>query len=180
MQKNVIVFGLMAGLIVAAVMTYSTVMYYQQADFDSNMLLGYASMLVAFSFIFVGIKNVRDKYNDGWISFGKAFQIGLFISLIGSSIYVLVWLVDYYWFIPDFMDKYSAHVLKEAQANGASQVELQQQLDQLNVYKELYKNPLFVILLTYLEILPVGLLISLISALLLKRKATHPARLPTS
>jgi hypothetical protein len=171
MQKNVIVFGLIAGLLVSAFMIYSTARCYSTEDFDSNIVLGYAAMLVAFSFIFVGIKNVRDKYNDGVISFGKAFQVGLFISLTASSIYVAVWLVDYYWFIPDFMEKYTAHVLKEAQAKGASQAELKEQVAQMNYYREMYKNPLFVVLLTYAEILPIGLVISLMSALILKRKA---------
>lgn len=151
-------------------MICSTARCYSTGDFDSNVVLGYAAMLVAFSFIFVGTRNVRDKHNNGVISFGKAFQTGLLISLIASSIYVTVWLVDYYWFIPDFMEKYTAHVLKETQAKGASKAELKEQIAQMNYYREMYKNPLFVVLLTYLEILPVGLVVSLISALILKRK----------
>ena len=179
MQKNVIVFGLIAGLIVCAVMVYSTAMCYSNADFDSSMVLGYASMLVAFAFIFVGIVNVRDRYNNGVISFGKAFQIGLGITLIASSLYVVVWLVDYYLFVPDFMEKYTAHVLQETQAKGASQAELKEQVAQMKSYQEMYKNPLFVVLITYAEILPVGLLVSLISALILKRKANNPAGITT-
>jgi hypothetical protein len=170
MRKNVIVFGLIAGLLVAAFMIYSTARGYSTEDFDSNIILGYAAMLAAFSFIFVGIKNVRDKYNGGVISFGKAFQTGLLITLVASSIYVSVWLVDYYCFIPDFMEKYTAHVLKETQEKGANQAELKEQVAQLKYYREMYKNPLFVVLLTYAEILPVGLVISLMSALILKRK----------
>ena len=151
-------------------MIYSTVQCYRNADYEGSMVLGYAAMLVAFSFVFVGIKNFRDKYNHGVISFGKAFKIGLYISLIASSMYVVVWLIDYYLFIPDFMDKYGAHVLKEAKNAGASAAEIEEKITEMAEFKELYKNPIFVVLITYSEVLPIGLIISLISALILKKK----------
>lgn len=170
MKRNVWVFGLIAGLIVTAFMLYSSCNCYSDANFKSSEIIGYTGMLIAFSFIFVGIKNYRDKYNNGVISFGKAFMTGLYITLIASSLYVAVWLVEYYLFMPDFMDKYCTHMLNEAKANNASQATLDKTIAQVNTYKELYKSPIMVILLTYMEILPIGLVIALISALLLKRK----------
>lgn len=143
---------------------------YSSGNFEGNMLLGYASMILAFSLMFVGVKNYRDKYNGGIISFGKAFRIGLYITLVASTLYVLVWLVDYYVFIPDFMDKYSAHVINKAQNSGASANEIAAKTKEINTMKEMYNTPLMVVLLTYMEIFPVGLIISIISALILKRK----------
>lgn len=176
MKKNVIVFGLIAGLIVSVLMVLSMAKCSSDPDFEHSMLLGYASMILAFSFIFVGIKNYRDKYNDGVITFGKAFKIGLYISLIASTIYVIVWLVDYYMFIPDFMDKYVAHVLRDAKRDGASAAELASKAKELASSQEMYKNPIMVVLFTYLEILPVGLLVSLLAALILRKK---PGNRPT-
>jgi hypothetical protein len=69
------------------------------------MLIGYASMLIAFSLVFVGIRNYRDKFNEGVISFGKAFKIGIMIVLIASTMYVVAWLIDYFFFIPDFFNR---------------------------------------------------------------------------
>lgn len=171
MKKIVIVCGLIGGLILGIVLLVSVGLCYNKDDFSGNMVLGYASMVLAFSLIFVGVKNYRDKYNGGIISFGKAFKIGLFISLITSTIYVVVWLFDYYLFIPDFMDKYAAHVLRECKATGATAAELQEKTAEMAQYKEMYKSPVGVILFTYLEVLPIGLLVSLISALILKKKA---------
>jgi len=171
MKKTVWVCGLIAGLLVTTMMVYSTLRCRNDPDFQGNMVMGYAAMVLAFSLVFVGIKNYRDKYAGGVLTFGKAFKIGLYITLIASTLYVLVWLVDFYLFIPDFMDKYAAHVIKEKQASGASIQEIQQQTAQMNSMKEMYRNPIFVVLLTYAEILPVGLVITLISALILKRKA---------
>lgn len=171
MKKIVIVFGLIAGLIVSAMMLFSIANCYNSANFEGSMVLGYASMLLAFSFIFVAVKSYRDKHNNGIISFGKAFQIGLYISLIASTLYVIVWLFDYYLFVPDFMDKYTAHVILEAKKANVSPSEMAVQIKDMNEYTEMYKNPLFVILLTYAEILPIGLIVSIICALILKKKA---------
>jgi Protein of unknown function (DUF4199) len=178
MKKNVLVFGLIAGLIVSCMMLYSVSQCYRSEDFDGSMVLGYAGMLLAFSMIFVGVKNFRDKYNNGVISFGKAFKIGLYICLVASTMYVMVWMVDYYFFVPDFMDKYTAHLLHKAEVAGASQQELQQKAAELAKNNEMYKNPIIMILFTYLEILPVGLVIALISAAILRRKSKGPVVAP--
>jgi hypothetical protein len=134
------------------------------------MLYGYTLMLLAFSLIFVGTKITRDKYNGGVISFGKAFRVGLYITLIASTVYVAVWLIDYYVFIPDFADKYGARLLATMKASGASQAEIAKQTAANASFSQMYKNPVFIVLLTYIEILPVGLLVSLISAWVLKRR----------
>ena len=173
MKKNVIVYGLIAGIIVSVFML-STVNYLSHCegsvDYNTSMLIGYASMLLAFSLVFVGIRNFRDKYNNGVITFGKAFKTGLYIVLIASTIYVLAWLVDYFFFIPDFMDKYAAHMVDELKASGASAAEIEKQTTEMAEFGEMYKNPFFNALMTYMEILPLGLIVTLISSLILKRK----------
>lgn len=170
MKKNIIVCGLIGGTFLAVFMLASVAACYRNEDFEGNMWLGYASMILAFSLIFVGVKNFRDKFNEGFVSFGQAFKMGLFISLIASSMYVIAWLIDYYVFIPDFMDKYGAHVIREATREGASATEIAQKVSDVNQMKDMYQSPLMVVLITYAEVLPVGLMISLISAFILKRK----------
>ena len=170
MKKNIVVCGLIGGTFLTIVMVASAAACYKNDDFQGSMWLGYSSMILAFSLIFVGVKNFRDKFNGGFVSFGQAFKMGLFISLIASSMYVIAWLFDYYLFMPDFMDKYSAHVIRQATKDGATAMELASKNSEISSMKEMYKNPLMVVLITYLEVLPVGLLISLISALILKRK----------
>jgi hypothetical protein len=169
MKKNIIICGLIAGLIVTSWMV-AAMAGYKSDYFEGSMLLGYTTMLVAFSLILVGIKNYRDKYNGGTITFGKALKIGLSITLIASTIYVIVWMIDYYYFIPDFYEKYSAHMIAKMKAAGATQAELQKQMADMQSYGKMYKNPFFNAMITYCEILPVGLIVSLISALILKRK----------
>lgn len=174
MKKNIIIYGLIAGLLVSTFMLV-TVNYMSHCegsvDYNTSMLIGYASMLIAFSLVYVGIRNYRNKYNGGVISFGKAFQIGILIVLIASTMYVVAWLIDYFYFIPDFAEKYASHSLERLRASGASQVELDKEAKEMADFVRMYKNPFFNAMMTYVEILPVGLIVTLISALILKRKS---------
>jgi hypothetical protein len=172
MKRNVLVFGSIAGLIVSTFMFVSMLLLTKNPDFEGagSMLVGYASMLIAFSFVFVGIKNFRDKHNNGAITFGKGFKIGFFISLIASTMYVITWSIEFNLFIPDFMESYAAHMVKQIKESGASQLEIDKKIAEMAYYKEMYKNPIFMVLLTYAEILPVGTLVALISAAILRKK----------
>ncbi|MBL7703589.1 MAG: DUF4199 domain-containing protein [Ferruginibacter sp.] len=170
MKKIVIVNGIVAGLIVGTIMFITVGIYHKTGDFENGMLVGYASMLLAFSMIFVAVKNYRDKHNGGIISFGKAFKIGILITLIASSIYVAVWLFEYYVFYPDFGEKYTAQMLEKLKAGGASDTEIARQAKEMAGFNEMYKNPFFNALITYTEILPVGLLVTILCSFILKRK----------
>jgi hypothetical protein len=169
MKRTVLVFGSVSGLLIAAWMVGTIAYCYSVNNYQGSMLVGYAAMLLALSLVYVGVKNYRDKENAGVISFAKAFQIGLLISLVASTVYVIAWTIDYHLFVPDFMERYSAQYLQDLQKGGATTSEIASKARELNSMKELYKNPLMVILFTYLEILPVGLFVSVISALLLRR-----------
>ena len=173
MKRNVWIFGLVLGTIMCVNMVYMMNLVYHNPDFTGNEVVGYTAMVVVFSLTFFGIRNYRNKELNGVISFGKAFKTGALIALIGSTMYVVVWLFYYYLFIPDFIDKYTLHVLKDAGEKGAAEVAAKTK--EMAEFKEMYKNPLFVVLITYSEVLPVGLVVALISSLILKRKVKKEA-----
>lgn len=177
MKKIVLVCGLIAGAIVTIMMVISTIVLNKNETSQGSLWLGYTSMILAFSLIFVGIKNYRDKQNNGVIGFGKAFKIGLYITLIASTIYVLAWLVEYYVLIPDFMDKYTNSIIQQMKNSAATAADITKKMQEMESYRQMYKNPLFVILLTYVEILPVGLIVCLIAAFILKKPARTTASL---
>ena len=175
MKKNVLVFGLISGTIISLFMALSMANCFGTNHFGaSSMIIGFTAMIVAFSFVFVGIKNYRDKYNGGVINFGQAFMTGLWITLIASTMYVITWMIEFHYFMPDFMDKYAAVMIEQTKASGLPPAELQSELDKIASMKENYQNPFYRVLYTYIEILPVGLIIALISALILKRKYRNP------
>lgn len=176
MKKNILIHGLIGGIVVSILMIL-IVNYASHCngnvDLETSMLIGYASMLIAFSLVFVGIRNYRNKYNGGVISFGKAFKVGILIVLVASTTYVVAWLIDYYFFIPDFADKYAMHMMDSLKASGASQAEIDAQAKEMADLVTMLKNPFFNAIMTYIEILPVGLIVALISSLILKRKPVN-------
>lgn len=175
MKKVVLVFGLISGIISSVLMALSMASLNKSGGCsEDGMIIGYASMLLAFSLIFVAVKTFRDKYNGGIISFKNAFLIGLYISLITSTMYVITWAIEYNLFMPDFMDKYADAAIQAAKASGKSEKEIAKQVSEMATMKKDYSNPIFFTLYTYLEILPVGILVSLICAAILKRKEKKP------
>ena len=172
MNKTIWICGVLAGVISVSWGVVSDGLIQDHLSLNTRMLFGYATMILAFSLIFVAIKNYRDTNNHGQITFGKALGIGLFITLIASTVYVLVWMIDYKYFVPDFGEKYTAQVLAEMKANGASAAAMQKETANLTATMTKYKtSPLFRILFTYLEIVPVGVVVSLMAALILRKNS---------
>jgi len=172
MKKTIWVCGIIAGIISVSWGVVGESLSSDSLSLNTRLVLGYATMILAFSLIFVAVKNYRDTHNQGQITFGKALGIGLLITLIASTVYVVVWMIDFKYFVPDFGEKYTAQALAEMKANGASAAAMQKEMADMTATMEKYKtNALFRILLTYSEIVPVGVVVSLIAALILKKKS---------
>jgi len=170
MKKNVIVFGLISGGLIATFGVCSVYLSDVINNYNGSMYIGFGAQILALSLMYVAIKNYRDKENGGIVSFGKAFQIGLYISLIASTMYVIAWAIDYHYFLPDFMEKYTAHMVSQAQSSRLSKAKIAAQIAQAAAEKKMYENPFWFTLITYREIFPTGLIVSLITALILKKK----------
>jgi hypothetical protein len=172
MKRTVLTYGLIAGAVVSAFMSTTMLISAKDKNFEggtSSMIVGYLGMLIAFTLIFVAVKSYRDKQNNGTITFGKALRIGLLISSIASTLYVITWAIVYKNFLPDYMERYSAAMAAQAKTT-LSGPELEAKLDELKKAKEMYATPLGFTLFTYAEILPVGILVSLVAALVLKKR----------
>ncbi|RZM06414.1 MAG: DUF4199 domain-containing protein, partial [Pedobacter sp.] len=143
----------------------------QNETFDKyGMYLGFTSMIIAFAFIFVAIRKYRER--NGGVTFWKGLQIGLLITLIASTFYVITWMIEFHYFIPDFMDNMIAAQVKNWKAEGLSQVEIDKNMIKMESYREMYKSPVIVVLFTYMEILPLGIVVSLLAAGILRQRPT--------
>lgn len=167
-------YGLLSGFVIIVTMIAGIALSDSQSFFSSEWF-GYLVMLVALTFIFVGVKRYRDVERGGVIKFGPAFAMGLGIAAAAGAAYVTVW--EVYLAMTDykFMDQYIAGIMRARQAAGVSAAVMAEEMAKLESMRVNYANPLFRIPMTYLEIFPVGLLVSLVSALLLRNPKVLPA-----
>jgi hypothetical protein len=168
MKKIVLTFGLISGAIFALMM-FVTQPLVGRVSFDKLEIVGYTTIVVAFLMVFFGIRSYRETVGGGKISFGRAFKVGILITLISSACYVLAWQIVYYKLAPDFVDKYGDYMIEKTRASGATPEEIETQRQRMQTFKEWYKNPLINVALTLMEPLPIGVLITLISSLILRR-----------
>jgi hypothetical protein len=143
---------------------------------DHSLLLGYTIMLVALSMIFFGIKAYRDRELGGVIHFMPALFMGLGISIVSGIIYVLVWEVYMAATNYTFMNAYVESYIAQQKAAGITGAALDKIVAEMEQMKVQYADPLFRMPMTFMEIFPVGLLISLISAAVLRNPKVLPAR----
>ncbi|HKP47588.1 MAG TPA: DUF4199 domain-containing protein [Pyrinomonadaceae bacterium] len=169
MKKIVLTFGLISGLIGAA-MFVATLPFHDQIGFDKGIFVGYTTMVIAFMLVFFGIRSYRENVGNGEISFGRAFAVGILITVVSCLCYVVTWEIIYFKFMPDFMDKYANYVIAKERAAGASQQLIDAKLQEMKNFKAMYDNPFFNAAITFTEPFPVGFLITLVSALILRRR----------
>jgi hypothetical protein len=171
-MKYALVYGLLSGSVIAAVITAALVL---GPEGTHSLWFGYLVMLVALTFIFVGVKRYRDVERGGVIKFLPAFGMGLAIAVVAGIAYVCVWEAYLAATGYRFMDEYIAAMIRHSQAEGASAAAIAAQVAEMESMRASYANPLFRLPLTFLEIFPVGLLVALISAALLRNPKLLPA-----
>ena len=169
MKKTVLTFGLISGVIISVLMGGSLLIANKIGP-GHSMVLGYTIMVASFLLIYFGVRSYRDNTLDGQISFARAFACGILITLITTVCYVATWEVLYFNFMPHFMDTYFAAQIHQIQSSGLDPNTTAQKVAAIQHAQQLYQNPLINIAYTTIEPLPVGLLITLISAALLRRK----------
>jgi hypothetical protein len=170
MKKTVLTFGLIAGVIISVLMD-SSLLLSGKIGSGHSMVIGYTIMVASFMLVYFGIRSYRDNTLAGQISFGRAFACGILIALITTVCYVATWEILYFNFMPHFMDSYFAAQIARIQSSGLDPATTAAQVAAIQRSQQLYQNPFVNMAYTFIEPLPVGILITLISAAVLRRKA---------
>jgi len=173
MKKTVLVFGLISGLIISVLMG-GALLLSNKIGPGHSMVLGYTIMVASFLLVYFGIRSYRDNNLAGHISFGRAFACGILITLITTVCYVAMWEVFYFNFMPHFMDSYFAAEIHKVQSAGLDPATTAARVAAIQRSQQLYQNPFVNMAYTFIEPLPVGLIITLISAGVLRRKSPSP------
>jgi Protein of unknown function (DUF4199) len=176
MFRNILIHGLIAGLVVGGISFAMFTAMGDDHDFENGMVIGYATMLVALSAVFVGIKRYRDRELGGVIRFWPAFGMGVAMSVIAGILYTLSWEASQAVTGGDFMGAYTTFVLEQARARGESAEAIARLSAEMAEFKVMYAKPWFRLPMVFSEIFPVGVLVSLVSAALLRKPGFLPAR----
>ena len=169
MKKTVLTFGLISGAVSSLLMVV-LMSFIDRVGFDHGMIIGYTVIVVSLLLVPFGIRSYRDNVLDGSISFGRAFGVGILITLISCICYVVAWEIVYYTFLTDFVEKYASYMIEKARASGASQEAIEVTRQEMKSMKAMLDNPLINAALTFTEPFPVGLLVTVISAAILRKK----------
>ena len=166
--KVVIKYGAISGLLIVSSWYIGYIVSGGNHDMGGGEIVGYAIMLLALTAVFMGIKSVRNE--KGSLSFKEGFFNGLGITLVASIIYVIGWMIYVPSFAPDFADKYGDSQIELVKEQEISEAEKEKQIEEISSWIETYKQPHVMAAMTFAEIFPIGLIVTLISALILKRK----------
>lgn len=169
MRKIVLTFGLIAGVVLSAMMLL-TLPFMDRIGFDKGVVIGYTTMVLAFLTIYFGVRSYRDTVAGGSVTFGRALAVGLMITAVASVCYVVTWELIYYKLAPDFGAKYAAYAVEKAKASGATEAQVAAKAKEMADFVEMYESPLVNVAITFLEPLPVGLVFTLVTAGVLGRK----------
>ena len=172
MKKVVLVFGLISGVISSAMM-FLTLPLINKGLLDHGLVVGYTAIFLSFLLVFFGIRSDRENAG-GTISFGRATAVGLLITLISCAFYVGSWEIIYFKLMPDFVDNYAARSIDAMREKGATEAAIAAKKIEMEKMKALYNNPLINVAVTFIEPFPVGLIVTLVSAAIL-RKRNPPA-----
>ena len=170
MKKTVLTFGLISGFIISTLMGLSLLLA-DKIGSGHSMALGHTIMVASFLLIYFGVRSYRDNTLAGEISFGRAFACGILITLITTVCYVGTWEILYFNFMPHFMDSYFAAQVHRIQSSGLDPATTAAKVAAIQRSQQLYQNPLVNMAYTFMEPFPVGLIITLVSAAILRRKA---------
>jgi hypothetical protein len=170
MKKTVLTFGLISGA-VSSLMMVATLPFIDSLGFDKGAIVGYTAIVLSFLLVFFGIRSYRENVGAGRITFGRGFAVGILITVVSCAFYVATWEVIYFKFMPEFADKWAGYMVTQAKASGASQAAIDAKVKEAGEFKVMYDKPLMNAAITFTEPFPIGLLVTLISAATLRKRA---------
>jgi hypothetical protein len=169
MKKDVLKYGLLSGLVLAILMGV-TVPFEHHIKASYGMAVGYTIMVLSFLIVFVGVRHYRDVECGGYLTFGRAFAAGVLMMLISCACYVAMWEVLTATVEKNFAHDYTAGMVKRAQNSGLQGAALEAKIAEAHKFEVMYSNPLYRMTMTLLEPLPVGIVMALVTAGILRRK----------
>lgn len=168
-KRTILTWGLIAGAVSISMML-ATMPFVDRIGFEHGMVIGYTALVLSALMIYPGVRSYRDNVAGGRMPFGKGLLVGLGIALVAAVCYGVIWAIVYANFMPDFCDKYTAYTIEQVKSSGGSAEKIAEATAQAAQMKRLMDNPLTNAAMAFLEPFPIGILVSLVSAGILRKK----------
>lgn len=169
MKKTVLTFGLISGAVSAGMML-ATLPFIDTLDLGKADTLGYTSIVLSALLVFFGVRSYRENVGAGRLTFGRGFAVGILITLVSSACCVVAFEIIYFKLMPDFGEKFSACMVERARASGASPQKIDETARLAQSLRQMYDNPAINAALTFAERFPIGLVVTVLSAAILRKK----------
>ncbi len=132
--------------------------------------ISYVNLICPLLFVYFGIRYYRDHINDGSITFMKALGLGLLIIIIPAAAFGIIETVYVLYIDPKFYETIAAYDLEQYRKSlppAALALKVKEMQEQIT----LEKNPAYNFVLMFLSIGSVGVIMTVISSVMLMRKA---------
>lgn len=173
MGKKILFYGLISGFILTGFFLLSHLLFMKNFSaemWETGEIIGYSSMLIALTAIFFGVKSYRDRVLGGKITFGKAFALGAGISALSSIIFGIYVYFLYIAISPELSGKMIEVYREKIKTSGQTQEAVTKQLEEFEKEAPMWKNPFLQSFVMLITVFMIGLVISFITAIILKRK----------
>ena len=174
MKKTVIRYGIYASLLMVLLSAIDFFVLAKMASFAVQEVAGYLTMLLSMIFVFIGIRHYRDHVNGGILSFWQGVKIGLLIVLLPSLCFGLFDILYTEVIHPGWMNEYYAKYLERIKTSTPPD-QLDAMIKKVTAEKEMFSNPLLQFLLMSLTVFIIGFIVTIISAITLRRSKTVTA-----
>lgn len=163
MKNPIIKYGIIGGIVMVIIGLGSWLLLKDVYSFQTSQIIGYSSMIIALSSVFFAIRKYRDEINNGTITFGESLKVGILTTLIPSAFAFIQTIFFFSVYGTEFQDWALASLEKTDPTLHAEYVE------QMASGPDWIMNPFFQGFVMFATVFFIGLIISLIAAVVLKR-----------
>lgn len=181
MRKTVLANGLAAGALLSVMFVATNYFIEEKNNPSLASTIGNILLMASLSMVFFAIRNVRDKVNKGHISFNMAFRAALLVILTATLFYTVT--KSTYAFVIDkgYVERSIERTIQaETQSISSSkelkEAEKQKKIEAFTSNMNDLRTPYAFVITSVLEFFPMGLVISILCAALMKRPEVSPSK----
>lgn len=155
-----LLWGAILGIILVV---YSLILYF--LDQSTNKGLGYVTWIIIIVCLFYAMKSYRDSVNQGTLSYGNAFVIGLLVAIIAGFISSVFTYIQFRFISPEIIDKMLQMTEDKLMSKGMSDDMIEKSIEM----SKKFMTPIIMSIMGFIMTVIIGGILSLIIAAIAKK-----------